>query len=86
MNLIKNKALLKVVITETVDTLSNTINKEMFVSDTENNQIIYKVKGNYSIILESLYKNYGYENIDTEQLNELDSINYLLNINKTLMN
>lgn len=83
---IQNKAVLKVVITETLDTFTNTLDKQMFVSNTKDNKIIYKVKGNYSIILESLYKNYGYQNIDTSELNEKDSINYLLSINKTLLN
>lgn len=83
---IQNKAVLKVVITETLDTFTNTLDKQMFVSNTKDSKIIYKVKGNYSIILESLYRQYGYQNIDTNELNEKDSINYLLSINKTLLN
>lgn len=83
---IQNKAVLKVVITETLDTFTNTLDKQMFVSNTKDDKIIYKVKGNYSIILESLYKNYGYQNIDTSELNEKDSLQYLLSINKTLLN
>lgn len=75
---------INVVILETNDSLTNTIDRKMYVTDNnskiDQNKILYKIIGNHSLILESLIRLYGYENININELNESDSLSYMMSL------
>lgn len=68
--------IINVIITEITDRLNpNKLEKSMFVTKEE--CVIYKIRGNYQSVLDSLIKQYGHNNIEVNELNESDSLEFI---------